>query len=141
MIEAHLQNIQPRTQAVLERFLSILDLYINSQTFGDKVALKCSPLPTPCKLSMSDHDIHVMQAFRGQLQRVGITFEDASSSGAQSSVRIKTVPSVFLAREVSDDGEVLRNEIKNCIEVYSCQAKAIFVNYVGSFLMTLPGDP
>lgn len=99
--------------------ISILDLYIDPRGFGDKMALKCSPLSIPCKLSMSDHDIHLMQAFRGQLQRVGITFEDASSSGAQSSVRIKTVPSVFLARELTDDGEVLRNEIKNCIEVYT----------------------
>ena len=84
------------------------------------MALKCSPLIIPCKLSMSDHDIHLMQAFREHLQRVGITFGDAPSSGVHSSVRIKTVPTVFLAREIRDDGEVLRNQIKNYVEVYLC---------------------
>ena len=95
------------------------ELYADSQHPGDKMAMRSSPLSTPCKLSMSDHDIHLMQAFRVQLAQVGITFVNVprSSSDVHSSVCIKTVPSVFLAREFSRDGEKLRSEIKNCIEV------------------------
>lgn len=98
---------------------SDLDLYINCPVSSNKMVLKSSPLPTPCILSMCDHDIHLMQAFRAQLQQVGITFEELrpSSCDALSSVRIKTVPSVFLARAYLEDGEVLRTEIKTCIEV------------------------
>ncbi len=69
---------------------------------------------------MSDRDVRLMQAFRVQLEQVGITFEDPlrSSSDVQSSVCIRTVPSVFLAREYStNDGEKLRAEIKSCIVV------------------------
>ena len=96
----------------------LLDLYTNSQVPGNKMVIKSSPLTTPCELIMSDHDVHLMQAFRVQLQQVGITFADPSSSDTLSSVHIKTVPSLFLAREFSENGEKLRTEIKNCIEVH-----------------------
>ena len=77
---------------------------------GAKVVLKSSPLKPPCELSLSDHDIQLMQAFRAQLQEVGITFDIClRSSDIQTSVRIKAVPSVFVAREFTG--------IKKCIEV------------------------
>ena len=98
---------------------------------GTKVVLKSSPLKPTCELSLSVHDIQLMQAFRAQLQEVGITFECQPSSDVLSSVRIKTVPSVFVAREFSDNKEKMHIEIKKCIEVqYSLRSgRPCIVNF------------
>ncbi|XP_028396314.1 DNA mismatch repair protein Mlh3-like [Dendronephthya gigantea] len=116
------------------------ELYIDRDEPDTKRSLKSSVLPTPCILSMSNHDVHLLQAFRAQLQRVGITFQDPrpSSSDAQSSVCIKTVPSVFLSRAASDDRAKLRNEIKACIEDLVKEYIEMMISTKGTSTAALP---
>lgn len=90
---------------------------MESQGNFSNMTMKSSPLNPSCKLPMADHDIHLMKAFRSQLQQVGITFEETPCNHTVRSVCVRTVPSVFLERESLDNGKTLHSEIKNYIQV------------------------
>ena len=128
-----MQNLQPTAALACVSNL-FTDLYSGSLDAEKPSRIKSSFLLSPCKLFFSKHEVGLMNAFRTQLEHVGITFKEAVdehrslSNQQQQSVIITTVPSVFLGRDQSEIRSMppgMESDIEVCIFTYFSDDKRL----------------